>query len=60
MAARDGHLLGTLCVMDRQPHALTDTQRRALEILSRLVIANIELQSDLRELKDACRAICGN
>ncbi len=42
--------------MDRQPHALTDTQRRALEILSRLVIANIELQSDLRELKDALAA----
>jgi GAF domain-containing protein len=53
LAARDGHLLGTLCVMDRQPHALTDTQRRALEILSRLVIANIELRSDLQELRDA-------
>jgi GAF domain-containing protein len=53
LAARDGHLLGTLCVMDRQPHALTDAQRRALGILSRLVIANIELRSDLRELRDA-------
>ena len=56
LAARDGHVLGTLCVMDRQPHALTDTQKKALEILSRLVIANIELQSDLRELKDALAA----
>jgi GAF domain-containing protein len=56
LAARDGHLLGTLCVMDRQPHALTDTQRKALEILGRLVIANIELQSDLRELKNALAA----
>ena len=53
LAARDGHLLGTLCVMDRQPHALTDAQTRALGILSRLVIANIELRSDLRELRDA-------
>jgi len=53
LAGRDGHLLGTLCVMDRQPHALTDTQRRALEILSHLVIANIELRSDLKELRDA-------
>jgi GAF domain-containing protein len=53
LAARDGHLLGTLCVMDRQPHALTDTQKRALEILSRLVIANIELRRDLQELRDA-------
>ena len=56
LAARDGHLLGTLCVMDRQPHALTDTQKKALEILGRLVIANIELQSDLRELKGALAA----
>jgi GAF domain-containing protein len=53
LAARDGHLLGTFCVMDRQPHALTDTQMRALEILSRLVIANIELRRDLQELRDA-------
>jgi len=53
LAARDGHLLGTLCVMDRQPRALTNTQMRALEILSRLVIANIELRRDLQELRDA-------
>jgi GAF domain-containing protein len=56
LAARDGHVLGTLCVMDRQPHALTDTQKKALEILSHLVIANIELRSDLQELKDALAA----
>jgi GAF domain-containing protein len=53
LAARDGHLLGTLCVMDRQPHALSNGQKSALEILSRLVIANIELRSDLQELRDA-------
>src|SRR4029077_3291720 len=53
LAARDGHLLGTLCVMERQPQALTDAQTRALGILSRLVIAIIELRSDLRELRDA-------
>ena len=56
LAARDGHMLGTLCVMDRQPHALSDTQKKALEILSHLVIANIELRNDLRELKDALAA----
>jgi hypothetical protein len=39
--------------MNRQPHALTDTQKRALGILSRLVIANIELRRDLQELRDA-------
>jgi len=53
LASRDGHLLGTLCVIDHQPHTLTDAQRKGLEILSHLVIANIELRRDLEELKDA-------
>jgi len=56
LATRDGHLLGTLCVIDRQPHTLTKEQKTALEILGRLVIANIELRSNLRELKDALAA----
>ena len=56
LAARDGHLLGTLCVIDREPHTLTPGQTEALKILSRLVIANVELQNDLRELKDALAA----
>src|ERR1700730_13362138 len=53
LATRDGHLLGTLCVIDHQPHTLTDAQTKALEILSRLVVANFELRRDLQELKDA-------
>jgi GAF domain-containing protein len=56
LAARDGHLLGTICVIDRQPHTLTKEQKTALEILARQVIANIELRSDLKELKDALAA----
>jgi GAF domain-containing protein len=53
LATRDGHLLGTLCVIDRQPHTLTKAQKTALEILARQVIANIELRSNLRELREA-------
>src|SRR5216683_7199189 len=56
LAARDGHLLGTLCVIDREPHTLTKEQKTALEILARHVIANIELRSDLQELKDELAA----
>jgi GAF domain-containing protein len=56
LAARDGHLLGTLCVLDREPHTLTPAQTDALKIVSQLVIANIELRSDLQELKDALAA----
>lgn len=56
LATRDGNLLGTLCVIDRQPRVLTKEQKTALEILARQVIANIELRSNLRELRDALTA----
>jgi GAF domain-containing protein len=56
LAARDGHVLGTLCVIDREPHTLTPAQMEALKIVGRLVIANVELRSDLQELKDALTA----
>src|SRR3984893_16231378 len=32
LAARDGHVLGTLCVIDREPHTLTEAQKEALKI----------------------------
>jgi len=56
LATRDGNLLGTLCVIDHQPRVLTKEQKTALEILARQVIANIELRSNLRELRDALTA----
>lgn len=56
LATPDGHLLGTMCVIDRKPRTLTAEQKKALEILSRLVIANMELRSDLQELRDALAA----
>ena len=51
LAARDGHVLGTLCVIDRVPHTLTDAQKEALRIVGQLVIANFELRRDLQELR---------
>jgi len=56
LATRDGHLLGTLCVIDRQPHTLTKEQKTGLKILARQVIANIELRSNLQELRNALAA----
>jgi len=53
LAARDGHLLGTICVIDREPRTLTEAQKEALKIVGKLVIANIELKSDLQDLRDA-------
>ena len=56
LATADGHLLGTMCVLDREPRHLTAEQKRALEILGRQVIANMELRNNLRELKEALAA----
>jgi GAF domain-containing protein len=56
LATHDGHLLGTLCVIDHQPRTLTKEQKTALELLARQVIANFELRKDLIELKDALAA----
>jgi len=40
----DSFILGTLCVIDRQPRDLTPTQIQQLEALSRLVISQLELR----------------
>jgi hypothetical protein len=56
LATSDGHLLGTMCVIDRKPRTLTAEQKTALEILGRQVVANMELRNNLRELKEALAA----
>ena len=40
----DGHALGTLCVIDYQPRELRPDQQRALRVLSRNVIGQLELR----------------
>ena len=56
LAARDGHVLGTLCVIDHEPHVLSEAQKEALKLVGRLVIANFELRRDLQELRDGLAA----
>ena len=56
LATADGHLLGTMCVLDREPRHLTNEQKTALAILGRQVVANMDLRSNLRELKEALAA----
>lgn len=38
----DGYALGTLCVLDKKPRALSADQRRALQLLSRVVMTQLE------------------
>lgn len=46
----EGFRLGTLCVIDRVPRVLDDTQRKALAALSRQVVRQIENRAIAREL----------
>jgi GAF domain-containing protein len=49
----EGLALGTLCVVDRQPRRLTAAQQKALQALSRQVMALLELRRVSTHLADA-------
>jgi GAF domain-containing protein len=51
LRAHAGHCLGTLCVIDRVPRELSESQRSALEALSRQAMDQIELRRQLAEVK---------
>jgi signal transduction histidine kinase len=46
----DGLAIGTLCAIDRVPRVLSPTQREALDILGRQVVAQLELRKALADL----------
>lgn len=50
LIGRDGHALGSICVMDRAPRTLTAEEIAALRALSRRVVAQLELRRNAREL----------
>nr|WP_290225172.1 adenylate/guanylate cyclase domain-containing protein [Trichocoleus desertorum] len=47
----DGFPLGTLCVLDRMPRNLTAEQRKALQVLGRQVITQMELRLQIEKLE---------
>ena len=48
LRTRDGSSIGTLCVMDEVPRALTDAQRDALNKLAKAVSTQLNLRRQLR------------
>ena len=46
----DGHVIGTLCVMDTQPHAFGPNEEETLRILAALVMDELELRLRTQEL----------
>jgi GAF domain-containing protein len=49
----DGYALGTLCVIDKVPRVLGPDQQRALTILARHVVSQLELRQRSRQLAEA-------
>jgi signal transduction histidine kinase len=48
---KDGHKLGTLCVLDNKPNTLTKGQLKSLQTLAKQVMKLIELHQANRELR---------
>ena len=53
---RDGHGLGTLCVLDRAPRTLSDSQRRTLVQLAALVEDEVQRRDELAVLIELDRS----
>lgn len=49
----DGHLIGTLCVIDHQPRDLSESQIKTLEALARQIVMQLELKRTSAQLADA-------
>lgn len=51
LVSADGMPIGTICVIDRMPRALAEEERKALQSLSRQVVAQLELRQAMAGLE---------
>lgn len=52
LTTEDGYNLGTLCVINDKPHKLNEKQKKALKVLSKRVVNELELRRKVQELRD--------
>lgn len=57
LKSSSGYNLGTLCVVDHEPRELNESQKRALRILGRQVIGQLELRRSNRNIREASRRL---
>lgn len=57
LITRDGHALGTLCVVDFEPHELSPAQREAVRRLAQQAMAQLELRRQLIEREELLQEI---
>lgn len=53
LVADNGDALGTICVIDSEPHQMTAEQEKALSSLARQVMAQLELRRQMAQVKRA-------
>ncbi|QHI99702.1 EAL domain-containing protein [Xylophilus rhododendri] len=53
----DGHRIGTICVIDRQPRRLDDTQRRVLQLLAVSAARALQGRAAMKHLAVQARAL---
>lgn len=53
LITHDGHALGTLCIIDKQPRKLRDDQQKGLATLARQIVAHAELRHTADQLAKA-------
>ncbi len=56
LQAKDGELLGTLCLLDYQQHALSEQKKEALLALARQAVTHLETESALLRMQE--RVLC--
>lgn len=53
LTGREGHVYGSLCVLDTTPRTLSDAQLFALDTLAAQVVIQLEMRQALKEAEDA-------